>query len=120
MKGGDPMIAFKSILRIFWTSLVLFVWVFPALGSEISDGFSERFNSLVPPKSSSVHSDYLFEQISLGSAYTVRVLDMIHTQNRELNEKYDLLLERNDTMIRQNKEMIELLKKIEKAGHPQL
>ncbi len=109
---------FKWILRIACTSLAIFLWVLPASGSEISDGFTERYNSLVPPQSSSVHSDYLFEQISLGSEYTVRVLDMIHSQNRELNEKYDLLLERSDTMIRQNNEMIELLKKIEKAGRP--
>ncbi len=109
------MIPFKSIPRSIYALLAIFLWVFPASGSEITDRFTERFNALVPPQSSSVHSDYLFEQIALGSEYSVRMLDMIHNQNRELNEKYDLLLERYDTMIRQNNEMIELLKKIEKA-----
>lgn len=109
---------FKLILRFACTSLAILLWVFSASGSEISDSFTERYNSLVPPQSSSVHSDYLFEQIALGSEYTVRLLDTIQSQNRELNEKYDLLLEKSDTMIRQNNEMIELLKKIEKAGRP--
>ena len=82
------------------------------LASEISDHFSERFKTLVPPENSSVHSDYLFEQIALGSEYTVRTLDKIHSQNINLNNKYDILLEKYEVIIQQNRDMIELLKKV--------
>ena len=83
-----------------------------ARASDITDQFSEKYNSLVPAPNSSVGSDYLFEQIALGSEYTVRMLDLIHEQNNRLSEKYDRILEKYDLMESQNKEIIFLLKKM--------
>ena len=34
--------------------------------SDISDSFTQKYNSLLPPENSSVASDYLYEQIALG------------------------------------------------------
>ncbi|MFK5952274.1 MAG: hypothetical protein QM498_04390 [Desulfobacterium sp.] len=83
-----------------------------ANASDITDQFSEKYTSLVPAPNSSVGSDYLFEQMALGSEYTVRMLDLIHDQHISLSEKYDRILEKYDLMEAQNKEIIFLLKKI--------
>ncbi len=79
--------------------------------SDLSDSFSDKYQSLVPPENSSVHSDYLFQQIALGSEYTIRILDQINQTNEDSNGKVDLLIERFDILIEQNKTIIELLKK---------
>ncbi len=83
----------------------------PGYASDLSDTFSEKYNSLVPPSNSSVHSDYLFEQIALGSEYTIKLLDQMNRQNDERNEKIDILVNKFDTLIEQNKQIIKLLEK---------
>ena len=93
--------------------IFLFIICYSPFGyaSDISDTFSEKYKSLVPSENSSVGSDYLFEQIALGSEYTVRMLDQLNENNEKLNEKVDIMIEKFDILIEQNKKMIELLKK---------
>ena len=79
--------------------------------SDISDTFTEKYNSFIPAENSSVHSDYLFEQIALGSEYTVRILDQLSENNEKLNEKVDLMIKKFDILIEQNKKIIKLLEK---------
>ncbi|SMC49966.1 hypothetical protein SAMN02746065_10358 [Desulfocicer vacuolatum DSM 3385] len=83
-----------------------------AEASDITDMFNEKYISLVPAPNSSVGSDYLFEQMALGSEYTIRILDLIYDQNKILMEKYDQILGKYDRMEAQNNEIIFLLKKI--------
>ena len=82
-----------------------------AAASDLTDTFSRQFNDLLPPENSSVHSDYLFEQIALSGKYTVMILDRIQQENQNLNAKADKLIEKIDLLIEQNKKMIELLEK---------
>jgi hypothetical protein len=86
------------------------------LASDISDTFSEKYNALTPPESSSVHGDYLFEQISLGSEYTVRLLDRIKDQNLSLEDKLDQIIEKFDVLIDQNQKIMKLLEKQKSQG----
>ncbi len=79
--------------------------------SEIMDEFTEKYDSLTPPENSSVHSDYLFEQISLGGRYTIMMLEQINQTNNDSVEKTDQLIEKLDILIEQNKTIIDLLKK---------
>ncbi|WDP90740.1 MAG: hypothetical protein HUN04_13955 [Desulfobacter sp.] len=79
--------------------------------SELSDTFSDKYQALFPPDNSSVHSDYLFEQISLGSRYTVLMLERLNNTNSEVSQKTDEVIEKLDILIEQNKTIIELLKK---------
>jgi len=103
----------KALMALLTAGIVLlYVGEHRAGASDITDQFSEKYNSLVPAPNSSVGSDYLFEQIALGSNYTVRMLDLIHDQNRSLSEKYDRILEKYDLMEAQNEEIISLLKKM--------
>jgi len=94
---------FIFIFIICWSSLVH--------ASDISDTFAEKYNSLAPRENSSVHSDYLFEQIALGSEYTIILLNQLNGQNSHLNEKVDVMVEKFDILIEQNKKIIELLEK---------
>lgn len=84
----------------------------PGLSSDLNHEFNEAFQALVPPPNSSVNSDYLFEQAALGSRYTVEMLDRIYQENRQLNEKYDRMIEAYDLLLEQNREMISLLKQL--------
>ncbi len=77
--------------------------------SEALDAFTEKYQGLAPPPSSSAHSDYLFEQISLGSEYTIRLLDQIHDGQDGLSRKADEMMDKFDVLIEQNRRIIELL-----------
>jgi hypothetical protein len=79
--------------------------------SDISDSFSQKYNSLIPAENSSVQSDYLYEQIALGSQYTIMLLDQIDNSNDSLNQKVDIMVEKFNILIDQNKKIIELLEK---------
>ncbi len=99
-------ILFISIL--FCSSLI---YVSEVYASDISDTFSQQYNDLKPPDNSSVHSDYLFEQIALGSEYTIIMLNDLINQNNSLDVKADIIIEKFDILIEQNKKIIELLGK---------
>ncbi len=101
-----------SVVLLTTGMVLLYVGGHGVGASDITDQFSEKYNSLVPAPNSSVGSDYLFEQIALGSEYTVRMLDLIREQNNSLSDKYDRILEKYDLMEAQNKEIIFLLKKM--------
>jgi hypothetical protein len=95
--------------------IVLIIFILSAFSqilhaSEISDTFTEKYQALLPPENSSVHSDYLFEQISLGSRYTILMLEQLNTTSSDLSQKNDQLIEKLDILIEQNKTIIELLK----------
>ncbi len=82
--------------------------------SDISDSFTQKYNSLFPPENSSVDSDYLYEQIALGSQYTILLLDQLNTNNGTLNEKVEIMIEKFSILIEQNQKIIYLLEKSKK------
>jgi len=102
------------ILMVIICCSVSFVSIVYA--SNISDTFSEKYSSLLPRENSSVNSDYLFEQIALGSEYTVRLLDQINDQNLSMDNKVDKIIEKFDVLIDQNQRIIDLLEKQNKQG----
>jgi hypothetical protein len=89
---------------------------FFAQASEITDTFAEKYKALMPRESSSVHSDYLFEQISLGSQYTILLLDQLSTKTDQGNDKLDRIMEKFDILIEQNQKIIQLLEKKDEPG----
>jgi|GEM_PF-5128575 len=103
-KTGDRIIRRISLLLL----LIIFN-SFSVHASDVSDKFSQKFNALRPPENSSVHSDYLFEQIALGSEYTIIMLENLGRNNEMVNRKMDAIIERLDTLIDQNREIIKLL-----------
>jgi Tfp pilus assembly protein PilN len=99
----------KSIIIIFLVLLSLPFIPAPADSSDISGTFLQEYNALTPREYSSVQSDYLFEQIALGSRYTILLLDQIKTRTDTGNDKIEKILEKLDTLIQQNQEIIKLL-----------
>jgi len=96
----------KTVILIFILCCSSFVHA-----SDISDSFIKKYNSLFPAENSSVNSDYLYEQIALGSQYTIMLLDQLNTDNGTLNEKVDIMIEKFDILIEQNRKIIDLLEK---------
>lgn len=79
--------------------------------ADMAADFNEKFDALAPPENSSVHSDYLFEQIALGSRYTVMQLEQIKKQAAVGTHRFEKISEQLDVLIEQNRQIIELLKK---------
>ena len=79
--------------------------------ADMAADFNEKFEALIPPKNSSVHSDYLFEQIALGSRYTVMQLEQIRGENAAAARGFEKLSQQLETLIEQNQQIIELLEK---------
>lgn len=99
----------RKILPLIFIILCSTIGYAPGYASDLSDTFSEKYKSLVPSENTSVRSDYLFEQIALGSEYTIKMLEQMNSQNDERNEKIDILINKFDTLIEQNKQIIKLL-----------
>ena len=79
---------------------------------EINEQYNKDYEALKPPsESSSVRTDYVFEQTALSTRQTTRLLELIYEQNREMLSKYDQVLSKYDDIIRQNNEIIKLLSK---------
>jgi len=107
----------KKILLINIFFLLVTVPPQIALGQsieEIDEQYNRNYEALKPPSdSSSVRTDYVFEQTALSTMQTTKLLKMIYEQNREMLAKYDGVLEKFDEVIRQNNEIIKLLSKDE-------
>jgi hypothetical protein len=83
---------------------------------DLSNEFSKSYGNLKPPPNSSVGSDYKLDQVALGTLYTNKSLHLIYKQNSEMADKYNILIEKYDRIIDQNKEIIRLLSIIAKQG----
>ncbi len=104
-KGGIIM---KKILVLFF--LLNFSCLVQA--SDIADTFTEKYTELAPRENSSVNSDYVFEQIALGSQYTIKMLDQLNDKNGNSNLKMGIMIEKFEVLINQNNKIIELLEKL--------
>ncbi|MCK5099630.1 MAG: hypothetical protein KAR45_16090 [Desulfobacteraceae bacterium] len=100
---------------LFWSS---FIYSSAICASDLSDNFSQKYNDLKPAENSSVRSDYLFEQIALGSEYTIMMLNNLIRENSSINWKTEIIIEKFDILIEQNKKIIELLEKNKKKTDP--
>ncbi|MBN1624928.1 MAG: hypothetical protein JW944_00275 [Deltaproteobacteria bacterium] len=79
---------------------------------EINEQYNKDYEALKPPSgSSSVRTDYVFEQTALSTRQTTRLLELIYEQNREMLSRYDRILSKYDEIINQNNEIIKLLSK---------
>jgi hypothetical protein len=76
---------------------------------ELSEKYEKAYNALVPPSNSSMNSDYKMEQVAVGTMYTAKSLKMLYNQNQEQTNQ-------NKVIIKQNNEIIRLLKIIAKKG----
>jgi hypothetical protein len=100
------------IVIIFLQVMLLSQMTFGESLDEINDQYNKEYEALKPPSgSSSVRTDYVFEQTALSTMQTTRLLKLIYEQNREILSRYDNALNKYDEIIRQNNEIIKLLSK---------
>jgi hypothetical protein len=105
----------KRILLIYVFFLLVIASPQITLGQsidEIDEQYNKDYEAMKPPSgSSSVRTDYVFEQTALSTMQTTKLLKLIYEQNREMLSKYDSVLDKFDEIIRQNNELIKLLSK---------
>lgn len=76
------------------------------------DQYQKEYQEVQPRPGSSVGTDYKLDQIAMGALYTVRSLSMLHDQNDQIIQNQQALMDRCDRMIRQNDEMVRLLRRL--------
>jgi len=110
---------FEKALSVL--SLLILISAFlPAAGRTVSaqsmDGlvnqYQKEYEEVKPRPGSSVGTDYKLDQIAMGALYTVRSLSMLHDQNGQIIQNQQALMERHDRIIRQNEELVRLLRRL--------
>ena len=74
--------------------------------------YQKEYEEVKPRPGSSVGTDYKLDQMAMGALYTVRSLSMLHDQNGQIIQNQQALMERYDRMIRQNDEVVRLLRRL--------
>ena len=87
---------------------------------DLIQSLNDEYESLVPAPNSSVGTDYPTRQTALGALYTARSMGLIYQQNQEMLSQQGELADKYDQIIEQNREIIRLLtlisERIEPAG----
>ncbi|MBN1848464.1 MAG: hypothetical protein JW932_07755 [Deltaproteobacteria bacterium] len=112
----------KTLLMVIFFSLMIFLdrSAFCDPIDDLADQFTKGYEALKPPSdSSSVRTDYKFEQTALATFYTIRVLKLMYEQNQLVISKYDEMLQRYDKVIEQNEEIIKILTSLGKRNAEQ-
>lgn len=96
---------------------------FPAAAQSpggLVEEYRREYEAVRPRPGSSVGTDYKLDQIAMGALYTVRALAMLQDRIQEHGERIirnqEVLLERHDRAIRQNEEMVRLLRRLVAIG----
>ena len=85
---------------------------------ELIEALNDEYESLIPAPNSSVGTDYPTRQAALGSLYTARSVGLIYQQNQEMLSQQRDLADKYDAIIEQNREMIRLLSVIAERLEP--
>ena len=75
----------------------------------IVEQFDKKYYALQPPSNSSVNTDYKQQQIALGSRYSVKIMEQLYNQNKEMVQNNDRLLKKYEEIVQQNRQIIQLL-----------
>ncbi len=85
---------------------------------EMAEQYEKEYHALVPPPNSSMNSDYKLGQVALGTMYTGKSIKMLYDQNQKQIDQNQIMILKYDEIIRQNNEIINLLKILAKKGIP--
>ena len=83
------------------------VWADPM--DELIESLTNEYESMIPAPNSSVGTDYPTRQAALGSLYTARSVGLVYEQNQEMLSQQRELTDKYDEIIEQNREIIRLL-----------
>ncbi|MFP4032675.1 MAG: hypothetical protein ACLFRG_08755 [Desulfococcaceae bacterium] len=103
-------------MSVFILAVALLLAAGGTVSAQSMDGlvnqYQKEYEEVKPRPGSSVGTDYKLDQIAMGALYTVRSLSMLHDQNGQIIQNQQALMERHDRMIRQNDEMVRLLRRL--------
>ena len=85
---------------------------------ELIQSLDSEYEALTPAPNSSVGTDYPLRQAALGVLYTTRSMGLIYQQNQEMLSQQGELADKYDEIIEQNREMIRLLSIIAERLEP--
>ena len=107
---------------MFGLLLLVFLAAAPATWAdpmdELIDSLSNEYESLLPAPNSSVGTDYPTRQAALGALYTARSVGLVYEQNQEMLSQQRELADKYDEVIEQNREIIRLLSVIAERLEP--
>ena len=83
------------------------VWADPM--DELIESLTNEYESMIPAPNSSVGTDYPTRQAALGSLYTARSVGLVYEQNQEMLSQQRELTDKYNEIIEQNREIIRLL-----------
>jgi len=106
------------LLFVLWVVLSCPSTLFCESMDEMAEQYEKEYNALVPPPNSSMNSDYKMGQVALGTMYTGKSIKMLYDQNQKQIDQNQIMILKYDEIIRQNNEIINLLKIIAKKGTP--
>jgi len=85
---------------------------------DLIQSLNNEYEDLVPAPNSSVGTDYPSRQAALGALYTTRSMGLIYRQNQEMLSQQGELADKYDQIIEQNREIIRLLNVIAERLEP--
>ena len=107
---------------MMWIVMVAFlavaVYVSADPMQDLIQSLNDEYESLVPAPNSSVGTDYPTRQTALGALYTARSMGLIYQQNQEMLSQQGELADKYDQIIEQNREIIRLLTLISERIEP--
>ena len=107
---------------MMWIVMVAFlavaVYVSADPMQDLIQSLNDEYESLVPAPNSSVGTDYPTRQTALGALYTARSMGLIYQQNQEMLSQQGELSDKYDQIIEQNREIIRLLTLISERIEP--
>jgi anion-transporting ArsA/GET3 family ATPase len=116
-RGRFAKVSYRRLMKTFFIIIAIQIVVLMTFNSTsfcdsvetIVEQFGEKYEALTPPTNSSVNTDYKQQQIALGSFYSVKMMEQIYNQNKEMVQKNDQLLKKYDEIVQQNRQVIQLL-----------
>jgi hypothetical protein len=103
------MMKHSKIFYLAAAMLAIAVYVYADPMDELIQSLGDEYEALTPAPNSSVGTDYPTRQAAIGSLYTARSLGLIYRQNQEMLSQQGELGDKYDEIIDQNREIIRLL-----------
>lgn len=115
-RNGKRKERIARIVRFLFAGFFLAAaWTVPAVAQSmdgLADQYRREYEAVKPRPGSSVGTDYKLDQIAMGALYTVQSIAMLHDQTDRILRNQEAMIERYDRMIRQNDELVRLLREL--------
>ena len=99
----------RTIICLAVAILAIAICVYADPMEDLIQSLGDEYEALRPAPNSSVDTDYPTRQAAIGALYTAQSLGLIYRQNQEMLSQQGELANKYDEIIDQNREIIRLL-----------